>query len=56
MAARSASERDWAFPRRFYRRSASAALLLEKIEIGGRVQEAPTSQLRGANLINRREL
>ena len=35
MAARSASEHDWAFPRRFYRRAGSAILLLKKIRIRG---------------------
>ena len=29
MASRSASEHDWAFPRRFYRRGGSAILLLK---------------------------
>lgn len=35
MAARSAGEHDWAFPRRFHRRDGSAILLLKKIRIRG---------------------
>jgi hypothetical protein len=33
MAARSSSEYDWAFPRRFHRRGGSAIFLLKKIKI-----------------------